>query len=482
MEETTGEKAFCIHGHFYQPPREDPITGHIPLEPGAAPYANWNERIFAQCYGPNTELGNFERISFNVGPTLVEWMEQTHPDILSQIIEQDRCNFEKNGVGNAMAQSYNHTILPLASYQDKVTQIRWGIYDFQYLYGHAPSGMWLPETAVDNETLEVLADCGIEFTILAPWQIEGDKLDPTRPYQVDLSNGKHIYVFFYHRDLSTRISFDTGATSNADSFILNTLLPQFNTTKKGITKPQMILIASDGEVYGHHQPFRDKFLSYLTTGAIENQEVELTYPALWLKKHPTRLKAKIQESTSWSCHHGVTRWMGDCDCTPHSTWKAPLRLAFNQLADLIDQTYLKQLKPFQLDDPWELRHRYIEVIRQKISINDLVFELSGKNLDDQQSVSFLHLLDAQNERQRMFTSCGWFFDDLDRIEPRNNVAYAAQAVWLTYLATGIDLSSKAVTWLKAVKSWRSGLRADIVFMHHLERARQGKNSNAIIEE
>ena len=470
MKEKPAVKAFCVHGHFYQPPREDPITGYIPLEPGAAPFSNWNERIHDQCYKPNAEEGNFEQISFNVGPTLAQWMGETHPDHLALIIAQDRVNFEKYGVGNAMAQSYNHTIMPLALRHDKVTQVRWGIGDFEARFGHAPSGMWLPETAVDTETLEVLVECGIEYTILAPWQADTDRLDTSQPYVVDLSNGKKITVFFYNRDLSTRISFDPGATSNADSFALEVLIPSFNSTKKGINTPQLILIASDGEVYGHHQPFRDKFLSYLMSGAIENKPVEKTYPALWLQKQPARWNIGVREATSWSCHHGVTRWMGDCDCTPNSSWKAPLRLALNQIADLVDSTYLRLVKPYKMENPWELRHRYIDVLSKKISMDELIQQVIGVNLNDQEKLVLERLLAAQFERQRMFTSCGWFFDDFDRIEPRNNVAYAAQAVWLNYLASGEDLSSRAKTWLKSVKSWRSGLSADLVFSHHMERA------------
>ena len=198
MKEKQGVKAFCVHGHFYQPPRKDPITGQIPLEPGAAPFRNWNERIHFQCYQPNAEEGNFERISFNIGPTLAQWMAETHPDNLKQIIEQDQYNYQKYGVGNAMAQSYNHTIMPLALRHDKITQVRWGICDFETRFGHAPSGMWLPETAVDIETLEVLVECGIEFTILAPWQADTDRLDASQPYVVDLINGKKITVFFYN--------------------------------------------------------------------------------------------------------------------------------------------------------------------------------------------------------------------------------------------------------------------------------------------
>jgi alpha-amylase/alpha-mannosidase (GH57 family) len=195
--------SFCVHGHFYQPPREDPLTGEIPIEPGSAPYRNWNERINAQCYRPNAQLGNFERISFNIGPTLMQWMAKHDPETANLIVHQERKNLERFGFGNALAQPYNHTILPLASLEDKITQVRWGIADFEFRFGHKPEGMWLPETAVDHESLQVLVDNGIQFTILAPWQADTDHLDTSQPYRVNLVSGKDIIVFFYNQDLST---------------------------------------------------------------------------------------------------------------------------------------------------------------------------------------------------------------------------------------------------------------------------------------
>ncbi len=238
----------------------------IPQEPGAAPYRNWNERIHDHDYRPNAILGNFERISFNIGPTLLDWMADYDPRTVQQIIDQDRWNFERQGVGNAIAQSYNHTILPLASREDKITQVRWGIADFEHRFGHMPLGMWLPETAVDEETLQILADNKIQFTILAPWQADANLLDTSQPYLVPLKNKKNITVFFYDQDLSTRISFDPAATSNADLFITQYLLPKYQPNGNDI--PKLVLVASDGELYGHHQPFRDKFLSYLMRGAL----------------------------------------------------------------------------------------------------------------------------------------------------------------------------------------------------------------------
>jgi alpha-amylase/alpha-mannosidase (GH57 family) len=224
-------RALCIHGHFYQPPREDPLTGAVPEEIGAAPYRNWNERIHAECYRANAELGNFERISFNVGPTLFDWMAQHDPDTSRKIVEQDRANVRQFGVGNAIAQAYNHAIMPLATSADKRTQVAWGIADFTHRFGRKPQGMWLPETAVDIETLTIMAEQGITFTLLAPWQADAESIDPTEPYLVRLPGGRSIAVFFYHQGLSGRVSFDPALTSNADAFAFHDLPWQYHTEK-----------------------------------------------------------------------------------------------------------------------------------------------------------------------------------------------------------------------------------------------------------
>jgi alpha-amylase/alpha-mannosidase (GH57 family) len=468
------DRALCIHGHFYQPPREDPLTGNIPVEPGAAPYRNWNERIHAQCYYPNALLGNFGKISFNIGPTLLEWMFDYDPETEASIIEQDRLTVEAHGIGNAMAQAYNHTILPLASQQDKVTQVRWGIADFELRFGHKPAGMWMPETATDTATLEVLADCGIEYTIMAPWQANAAGLDTTHPYRVLLPGGKSIIVFFYDQELSTRVSFDPASTVNADRFLTEFILPKYCPDGDKNSAPQLIMIASDGELYGHHQQFRDKFLAYLSDGAIKNTSIELSYPGLWLKNNPVTETIQIRERTSWSCHHGVVRWSGACNCTPNSEWKEPFRKALEKLADAIDEEYLK-LVDGRMKDPWELRHQYIRVVHAEAPLGELVENLSGRRVTERELERIQYILRSQYERQRMFTSCGWYFDDFDRIEPRNNVAYAAQAVLMVKQATGADLSWIAEEELAKVKSWRSGLRADMVFRKHLRRAAETWN-------
>lgn len=463
-------KAVCIHGHFYQPPREDPLTGQIPREPGAEPFANWNERILAHCYRPNASLGNFERISFNLGPTLAKWMNDCHPDVLEKIVAQDQHNMDRYGVGNALAQPYHHTILPLATREDKETQVRWGIMDFKTHFGHAPLGMWLPEAAVDIETLEVLAENGIQFTILAPWQAVDEAIDVTRPYFVPLPGNKWITVFFYTQDLSTRISFDPSVTSNADLFTKNFLLPKYGLNHTGQDVPELFTIASDGELYGHHQSFRDKFLQRLTIKALEEQDIDLTFPALWLKDHPAEDIMAIRSNTSWSCSHGVLRWKEECGCTPNGGWKKPFRTALNKIAAAVDEEYLKVLRSYP-GNPWELRNAYGLVLSGVMKEEKLIESMLRVPLSQSEFERIQILLAAQYERQRVFTSCGWFFDDFGRIEPQNNVAYAAQSVWLTYVATGVDLAEQAMEWLRPVKSWRTAVRADEVFKKHLLQAK-----------
>jgi len=457
-----GLQAFSVHAHFYQPPREDPLSGKIPLEATAAPFPNWNERIHAECYRPNAELRNFENISFNIGPTLFSWMASHHPDTTAKIIEQDRNNVRRYGVGNAMAQAYNHTILPLGSYQDKLTQVYWGIADFEHHFGRKPQGMWLPETAADSETLEVLAHLGIEFTILAPWQAEGE-IDPTEPYLVQLPNGRQITVFFFQRELSGQISFDPWSTTNADHFASTYLSTHFNPEKVRRNEPQLLMIASDGELYGHHQMLRDRFLARLVDGATSALNFTPTYPAYWMQHYPPRQFTRIQEPTSWSCHHGVGRWAGTCPCTPGDpAWKVNLRQALNHLAQELDDLYVEALRPL-VRDPWALRQRYIHVMLGQKTIPGLLCGVSDKTMTSAQVRRIALLLEAQRERQRMFTSCGWFFDDFDRIEPRNNLAYAAQAVRLVRQACGLDLAPALLKDLQDVSSQRSGLRARDVF-------------------
>jgi len=471
-----GLNAICIHGHFYQPPREDPLSGLIPDEIGAEPYRNWNERIHAECYKPNAELKNFEKISFNIGPTLFNWMQSYDPGTYQSIIDQERRVFATYGVGNALAQPYNHVIVPLANTQDKITQIIWGIADFKHRFGHPPCGMWLPETAVDLETLSIIADNGIQFTILAPWQVKipyGCSTD--QPYLIHLpGNRKPMNVFLYHRDLSTSISFISETTRNADVFVQENILPTFQFSSN--ERNRITLIASDGEVYGHHKKFRDKFLAYLLNGALHTQNLKMTYPGLWLRDNQPNLYVELNEQTSWSCLHGVSRWMGECDCTPGAEWKVFLRMGLEKIAEDLDFEYQTFMQNFT-SQVWDLRNAYIHVFLGELELPSLLKDYIKKPLDQEIINKISILLAAQYERQRIFTSCGWFFDHFHRIEPQNNIAYAAQAVWLTEKATGKALKAKAMTCLREVKDERTGLRGDTVFAERYQRIQDFSEEN-----
>ena len=464
--------SLCIHGHFYQPPREDPFTGQIPYEHGAEPYLNWNERIYSECYRPNAEMRNFGSVSFDVGPTLFEWMLAAHPKTCSQIVSQDQMNLGRYGIGNAMAQPYHHTILPLATRRDKETQIYWGTLQFFHRFGRKPQGMWLPETAVDLETLEVLAQNGIKFTLLAPWQTDYPDVDCTEPYRVELSDGKAITVFFYHKELSGGISFNPQWTTNAENFLHDKVQPFYHQKKSRRGEQQLIIIASDGELYGHHQQFRDLFLAHLLDGASAQNGIKPTYLALWLKQNPPRQTINIRERTSWSCHHGVSRWKGDCGCVSvDGRWKAYLRLACDQLAKNLDDVYCQFLRPFSVD-PWKLRNRYIYVLLEEITPQVLIDEMIGSGLNTETTDKIILLLEAQHQRQQMFASCAWYYDDFSRIESKNCLAYAAQAAVLAQRATGEDLASPLQGILQNVVSRRTGLRGDHVFSQQLNRAWQ----------
>lgn len=463
-------QTLCIHGHFYQPPREDPFSGFIPTEPGAEPFKNWNERIHAECYRPNADLHNFERISFNIGPTLFEWMALNHPQTSADIVHQDQENYRHYGVGNAIAQPFHHSILPLANRRDKETQVKWGIQQFIHRFKRYPQGMWLPETAVDLETLEVLAENQIKFTILAPWQSEYGDLDCTEPYRVELSQNKSISVFFYQRELSARISFDPQITVNADSFLQEYVNFYFNAGKLRRGEPQILLVASDGELYGHHQTYRDLFLARLVNGAGSRLGIQRIFPGLYLRKYPSRQVVTIRENTSWSCHHGVLRWRGDCSCIQSDgRWKAYLRSACDQLARAVDEIYASEIRSTGID-PWELRNRYISVLLRDKNIDALLTELAGRVMKPEEMRKTMLLLEAEHQCQRMYTSCGWFFDDFSRIEPKNCLAYAAQAVVLVNQAVGQDLTSEVLKTLSHVVSHKTGLRGDLVFNQQLERA------------
>jgi hypothetical protein len=454
-----GAAYLCLHGHFYQPPREDPFTGQLPIEPGATPYANFNEKITAECYRPNAEEGNFEAISYDLGPTLAAWLEETHPDVYQRIIEADRQHMTRYSVGNAMAQAYNHTILPLATTRDKRTQIAWGLSDFRHRYGHDAHGMWLAETAVDLETLDLLAQYGVTYTVLAPWQA-ARPVDPSKPYIVRLFDGRSITVFFYNAPLSGGVSFDWDTTSNADLFAASYLPEHLVQSKRDAGEPQLILIATDGELYGHHKPWRDKFLTHLIHHGAPDYGFEVCTLERYMSMYPATEEVELRVPSAWSCSHGVARWDTGCECTEgDSRWKGHLRYAFAHLAERGDKIF-EHYTGETLSDPWVARDGYLAV-RNGWETTESFWAHYGKQQripDDALEVQRTRLLlEAQYYQQYSFTSCGFFFEDLDRIEPRNDIAFARRAISLIWQAVGIDLQRDFLNDLRLAKSWRTHL-------------------------
>lgn len=443
----------CVHGHFYQPPREDPFTGQVRREVEAVPFHDFNEKILAECYRPNAELGNFERLSFDLGPTLAGWLAGHAPETLREIQAAEREHTLRFGSANALALPYNHTILPLANRREKQVQIAWGVTDYRFRFGHAPEGMWLPETAVDLETLRLLADAGIQYTILAPWQAVGP-IDPSEPYWIDLADGRALAAFFYNGPLSGAISFNAQVTANADQFCATALPPALNQEKHARGQPQIVLLATDGELYGHHQPFRDHFLARLLEDSAPAYGWTVTSLGAYLQRYPPRADAVIRERTSWSCGHGVARWQEGCACTNgRSDWKQPLRQALDQLAERLDQLYVQEVGRL-VPDPWALLSGYLAVRLGQETLLDLLERHKPSPTSADPAVE--RWLEAQYYRQLMLTSCGTFFEDLARVEPRNSIAFAARALSLLPDPWRQRLEHELVQTLQEARSWRSG--------------------------
>ncbi|HZU01449.1 MAG TPA: DUF3536 domain-containing protein [Ktedonobacteraceae bacterium] len=469
-----GQAYLCLYGHFYQPPREDPFTGSIPLEPGAAPFTNFNEKITSECYRPNAEAGNFAAISYDLGPTLAAWLEQAHPDIYNRIIDADHQHLLLHDVGNALAQVYNHIILPLATTRDKYTQIRWGLQDFRHRYGHDAHGMWLAETAVDTETLDIMAQCGVTYTVLAPWQA-AMPIDPTEPYIVPLHNGRSITVFFYNAPLSGGVSFDWNTTTDANNFAASYLPSHLIEDKRIAGEAQLILIATDGELYGHHKPWRDKFLTHLIQHGAPSYGFEVCTLERYMTMYPATKIVQLREPSAWSCGHGVARWDTGCECTEgDSSWKGALRQALNNLAKRGNALF-EQYAGETLSDPWAARDDYL-ALRNGWETAESFWGRHGIHhrppYDEQLAQQTLLLLEAQYYQQYSFTSCGFFFEDLDRIEPRNDIAFARRAISLIWQALGVDLQSDFLRDLQAAKSWRTKATGTTLY-RQLPIVRQG---------
>ncbi len=460
-------KKICIHGHFYQPPREDPFTHRVPNEHGAAPYLNFNEKITAECYKPNAEAGNFEHISFDFGPTLADWLEHNAADVYHRIIASDKAALERDGVGSAIAHAYNHTILPLANSRDKRAQISWGIQDFQNRFGRWPEGMWLAETAIDIECLEILKDYNIAFTILAPWQSLGG-VDSTEPYWVALPSGRRIAVFFYDGHLSGGASFVDSVTENADAFVADIITHHVNWEKAAAGEDQLISVATDGELYGHHKPFRDRFLTQLIQNSAPAFGYEVTTYAKYLRDHPPVKETRIYAPSAWSCAHGVDRWNVGCACTEGEPqkWKPGLRDSLNQLAEKID-TLFAEYTAATLKDPWLAREEYVSLRNEWITEQHFWEKHSihgRKPFRETHAARIWHLLEAEYYMQASYTSCGWFFEDIDRIEPRNDINYARCAISHVWQALHINLQDAFVANLAATThSWRSPLSGAAIY-------------------
>jgi hypothetical protein len=348
----------AIHAHFYQPERRDPFGGPVPRDPAAAPYSTWTERIIAECYRPNEQLGNLERISYNVGPTLTAALAADDPAMLARIA---------NAHGeNALAQGFHHSILPLAGPRDRRTEVRWGLRDHEVRFGRAATGFWLPETAADKLTLRILAEEGVRYTILAPWQAAMPGIEARRPHRVDLGGGLSLVVVFFDADLSGAVSFRPEVTADADRFAREWVIPRVSAPLRPdgrLSRPDespLVVLATDGELYGHHQPFRDLFLQRLVDPAIDRGFDVVTLGEALADLDDRSLPAvRLAERTSWSCHHGLLRWSAECPCAPDTRWKQPLRAALERLAGAIDAVAETRLAGL---DPWAARDAYVDVL------------------------------------------------------------------------------------------------------------------------
>jgi alpha-amylase/alpha-mannosidase (GH57 family) len=469
----------CIHGHFYQPPRENAWLEVIEIQDSAHPFHDWNERVSAECYAPNTAsrildkaggvikniTNNYERISFNFGPTLLSWMEHYDKETYQSILEADQLSMNRfGGHGSAMAQVFNHMILPLANRRDKETQVIWGIRDFEYRFKRKPEGMWLAETAVDTESLEVLAEQGILFTVLAPRQAQavrriGDEhwhnvndqtIDTRKAYWCNLPSGKRIALFFYDGDVSQGVAFN-GLLFDGKRFA-DRLIEGFDPSDDS---PQLVHIATDGETYGHHHRKGDMALAFCLEHIDERSDVHLTNYGQFLELFPPDHEAQINENSSWSCVHGVERWRSNCGCNSGKpgytqTWRGPLRDALDWLRDSLIEIFVVEGKKL-FEDPWAARNEYIRVIlkRNDVNVRNFLDEFAVIDVDVNKA---LRLLEMQRHAMLMYTSCGWFFDELSGIETVQVIQYACRAVQLSKQLTDRVLEGEFLNRLEKAPS------------------------------
>jgi alpha-amylase/alpha-mannosidase (GH57 family) len=423
----------CVHCHFYQPPRGNPFDSKPLIEPDAAPARNWNERITTECYEPNARAGNFEEISFNAGETLLSWLAKNAPSTYQLILQADAANVKRHKMGNAIAQTMHHTILPLDRKEDKFTQVKWGKAAFAYRFGRQTTGIWLPEMAVDMETLEVLVQQGIEWTVLSESQIE-DKPAGAGPFWVRLPGGEKIKVFVRDEQLSNDIAFNLGHFGGAGRWAHEVLVP-----RKRDAGP-LTLIATDGETFGHHWPGEEQFLHWLLTYEAFAAGYEVTTLSRYAQMIDPHDEVIIRENTAWSCGHGLGRWATGCTCTPgDSFWKGAVRRAMDNLRIEIDGIYRQETSKLNGIDATRLRDEYIKVVLGSTPKEQYLQE-EEVDASGEDSERLLKLLEAQYYRQRMYASCTYFFGLLDSHTTRYGIANAAYAIKLVSEATGIDLS------------------------------------------
>lgn len=472
----------CIHCHFYQPPRENAWLEAVESQDSASPYHDWNDRITAECYLPNGAsrvldghnriakiVNNYARISFNFGPTLLSWMAERAPRAYEQVLKADREGQQVfSGHGPAMAQAYNHIILPLANSRDKRTQIVWGILDFRHRFGREPEGMWLPETAVDLETLEILSSQGIKFTILAPHQagnartvggkgwinLDGHGIDSRRAYVCNLDSGGSIGIFFYDGMVSRAVAFEKLLFSGEN--LARRLVGRFDPEGDSA---QLIHIATDGETYGHHHPHGDMALAYALDYIEHNKLARITNYGEYFAQHPPTQEVRIMEHTSWSCAHGTARWERDCGCNAGANrqwtqgWRRPLRDAFDWLRDELVTPYEMGARDL-LKDPWKARDEYARAVidRSAETVNGFLREHAVRALSAEEEVRALRLLEMQRHLMLMYTSCGWFFDEPTGPETIQVLQYAARAVQLSVQLFGGEREEQFLTRLENVWS------------------------------
>ncbi len=511
------KKYVTVHGHFYQPPRENAWLDIVELQDSAAPWHDWNERINFESYSTNAAsrildsesyitkiTSNYSRISFNFGPTLLSWLEMNDKDTYARILASDKRSMERfGGHGSAMAQVHSHIIMPLANDRDKRTQLEWGLADFEARFGRKSEGIWLSETAVDTATLEVLLDYGIKYTILAPRQmkalrhqneedwytVQNEQFDTRRPYKCVLPSGREIAIFFYDGEISKGIAFE-GLLNNGKAFA-SRLLGAFDQDDKA----QLVHIATDGESYGHHHRSGEMALSDCLKTIEESGRATLTNYGQYLELFPLTYEAQIWDNSSWSCVHGVERWRSNCGCHTggeghwDQTWRAPLRDALDWLREELIPIYEREGSKL-LKDVWAARNDYIQVLlnRNEQTVGAFIERNANYGLDADETTQLLRLMEMQRNAILMYTSCGWFFNEVSGLETNQILQYALRAIQYAKQVSNVDLQGQFEALLEktpsnifanALENWKTNVLPTAV---GLERAGMHFAAAALFEE